>query len=193
MSRVAAIVLAAGMSSRMGEGAHKLLKVYRGSPLITLTTANARLSSAKPLVLVTGCRAAEVLAAAGPVDVVAYNPDFSKGLSGSIAAGLAVLPPDVEGALIVLGDMPLVRPATLNAMIRTFEVDRPDAVIPVLAGHDGNPVLVSRALFSALGRLTGDEGARRVLRQGDWNIARLPVDDEGVKIDFDDLGAFERD
>src|SRR5581483_8642664 len=92
----------------------------------------------------------------------AHNPGYAEGLACSLKIGIAALPSDAAGAIVLLGDMPAVTPALLDTLIETFRA-RPEAlaVAPVREGRRGNPVLLSRALFPAIARLEGDQGARR--------------------------------
>ena len=108
-------------------------------------------------------------------------------MAGSLKAGVAAMPEDRSGAIVLLGDMPLVKISTIDAMVERFgrEDRMPDAVIPIHEGVPGNPVLLGRTLFAAIMRLEGDKGARALLAEPDRMILSLPVEDEGVVIDVD--------
>lgn len=134
--------------------------------------------------LVTGHEAAAVRALAGAAQVI-ENPDYRLGLSTSIRAGLAALPDDVGAAFIMLGDMPRVRPETLERLVAACAVDPSLAFVPVFEGRWGNPVLVRRALFPSLMQLHGDQGARKLLEASREVVREIPVDDPGVLADFD--------
>ena len=125
-----------------------------------------------------------------------HNPRFAEGMAGSIVVGLAAVPETAEAVLVLLADMPRVAAATLDALIAAFDRDRPDAVVPVHEGRRGNPVLMSRTLFPALLRLTGDEGARRILADDHHRVLCCPLEDPGVLVDVDTrdaLAALARD
>src|SRR5581483_2984461 len=108
--RIGAVVLAAGMSTRMGS--NKLLQEWRGKPLLRWTVEAALASEAKPVVVVTGHEAPGTEAVLRGLDVVVVrNSAYRDGLSTSLNAGLAALPATMDGALILLGDMPEVSPA----------------------------------------------------------------------------------
>ncbi len=94
----------------------------------------------------------------------AFNPEFASGLASSLRVGLSAMPGDVVGALVLLGDMPWIEPRLIDALIVAF-LARKDALaaVPVHEGRRGNPVLLGRGLFDAAMRLTGDEGARRLI------------------------------
>jgi molybdenum cofactor cytidylyltransferase len=170
MADVAAIVLAAGAASRFraaGGGSSKLVADLAGKPLVRHAAEAALGSKARRVVVVTGSdRFAVEQALAGLALQFAHNADYRLGLAASLKTGVAALPAEVEGVLILLGDMPAVTPALIDKLIAAFEA-RPEAqaVAPVAGGRRGNPVLLSRSLFPAVSRLTGDEGARRLLAE----------------------------
>ena len=190
MVEVAALVLAAGRATRFADGEeHDAGKVYAmlaGRTLVAHVAATAAASRAAPIIVVTGRGAERAPAALAGFDVVlVHNPRFVEGMAGSLAAGLTAVPPTAEAAIILLADMPRVASATLDVLIAAFDRERADAVVPVHEGRRGNPVLISRTLFPALHRLTGDEGARRILADGARRVLACPIDDPGVLVDVD--------
>jgi molybdenum cofactor cytidylyltransferase len=180
---VAAIVLAAGRSTRMG--ANKMLADVAGEPLIRRTVRAVAASQARPLIVVTGHESDKVAAALTGLDAtIIHNPRYEQGLATSLQRGIEALPRAAEGALVCLGDMPLVTAPIIDALIARFAREpRPSAVVPAYAGEWGNPVLLSRALFSDIARLSGDAGARRLLR-GRSDVAVIEAD-EAVRLDVD--------
>ena len=192
MIEVGAIVLAAGLSQRFraagGEGPSKLLAPLGGEPLVRRAAQAATASCARPVVVVTGHAKAEVEAALEGLAVVfTHNADFASGLASSLKVGVAALPERIEGALVLLGDMPAVDASVLDRLIQAFYADpRVLAVAPVHAGRRGNPVLLSRALFAAIARLDGDEGARRLLRQaGPGRVLEVAIEGDAPLLDID--------
>jgi molybdenum cofactor cytidylyltransferase len=189
MADVAAILLAAGRSSRYraagGAEVSKLVADYRGEPLVRAVARAALASRAAPIVVVTGHAREDVEAALAGLPLgFTHNPDFASGLASSLKAGVAALPPAAVGAVVLLGDMPAVAPAAIDRVVAAF-LARPEAlaVAPVVAGRRGNPVLLSRALFAEVARLEGDEGARRLL--GAVDVTEVRFDDAGVALDID--------
>jgi molybdenum cofactor cytidylyltransferase len=159
---IAAIVLAAGKSSRMG--ANKLLLPLDGHPLVWYAINTACASSADVVLVVLG-NEAERVAAALPqgryrrVD----NPRFADGLSTSLQAGLDALPKNVDGALILLADMPFTASATVEALLAAAR-ETPDQIAAMnQGGRPIPPVYWPRALFAALHDIHGDEGGRSLL------------------------------
>jgi molybdenum cofactor cytidylyltransferase len=183
---VAGLVLAAGRSTRMGAD-NKLLQQVRGEALVRHAVKAQIASRAAPVFVVVGHQEAEIRAALEGLDVrFVRNPGFADGLSSSLKAGLAALPSDAQGVVVSLGDMPNVTPGVIDRLAQAF-ADRPDAVavVPTLLGHRGNPVLLSRGLFAAVARLSGDEGARRLLEEAGDAVEEVPLDDPAIAIDVD--------
>ena len=173
MSRVAALVLAAGASRRMG-GPNKLLAELDGVSLVRRVVDAALASRAAPVLVVTGHQDESVAASLAGRDVaLRYNPAYSDGLSTSLAAGIAALPDDAEAVLVLLADMPFVTAAMLDRLIGAFEAGRPPPiVVPTHGGRRGNPVLWPRRCFADLAAVEGDKGGRELIaRQGDAVVA----------------------
>jgi molybdenum cofactor cytidylyltransferase len=190
--RVAALVLAAGTSSRM-RGANKLLAPIAGEPVIARTVDAALASRAATVVVVTGHQPVRLRAALAGRDVqFAHNRYYARGLSSSLRRGLKTLDPAVHGALICLGDMPWVSAADLDALIAAFaRADRPICV-PVRGRRRGNPVLWPARHFAALRALQGDLGGRGLLRRYAREVVRVPMTGAGVTRDVDTLEDLRR-
>ena len=192
MAEIAAIVLAAGASSRFraagGGDSTKLVAPLAGRPLVRHAVEAALASHARPILVVTGHdRAAVEAALEGLALQFAHNGAYAQGLASSLKTGVAALPGDVAGALILLGDMPAVTPALIDRLIAAFD-QRPDALAaaPMRDGRRGNPVLLSRALFPAIAKLNGDEGARMLLdNAGSGRMIEVDVSGIGSVLDVD--------
>ncbi|WP_332685042.1 molybdopterin-binding/glycosyltransferase family 2 protein [Bosea sp. (in: a-proteobacteria)] len=183
---VAGLVLAAGRSTRMGEG-NKLLQPVRGEPLVRHAVKAQLASRARPVLVVVGHQEAEVRAALTGLDVTfVRNPAFAEGLAGSLKAGVAALPAEAEGVVVSLGDMPNVTAGVIDRLAQAF-ADRPEAlaVAPTLLGQRGNPVLLAKALFAQVAGLAGDEGARRLLAGAGDAVEEVPLDDPAIALDVD--------
>jgi molybdenum cofactor cytidylyltransferase len=186
LAPVAAIVLAAGRSTRMG-GANKLLCEVAGAPMLRHVAGSALGSRARPVLVVTGHQQDAVRAAlAGlPVRFVA-NPDYASGLMSSLKAGIAALPGGIAGALVALGDMPMLRPADFDRLIAAFLAAAAGAIIvPVHRGRRGNPVLWPAAYFLEILALEGDTGARQLFARHAAAIREVPVEAAAVLEDID--------
>ncbi len=185
--RVGALVLAGG-AGRRARPWDKLLTCDRsGRTMIARTLGAAGASGADPVLLVLGHDAARIRGAC-PGTASLYAADHAEGLAASLRCGVARAERDGwDAALVCLGDMPLVLPATLGRLIAAWGEarPRPDAVLPVANGRRGNPVLWDRRMFRPLLGLRGDVGARGVLDRPRTAVLAVETDDEGVLEDFD--------
>jgi molybdenum cofactor cytidylyltransferase len=189
---VAAIILAAGRSTRMG-GPNKLLAELEGKKLVRIATEQALASKASEVIVVTGHQAELVEQALSELKVkFVRNPDFAGGLASSVKAGIAAVPENADGAVICLGDMPLIEAHLIDRLIEAFAPDRGNLiVVPVADGRRGNPVLWSRRFFSELMTLDGDMGARHLIAKHAEALAEVPVDGESAFLDIDTPQALE--
>ena len=184
--RVAAIVLAAGRSSRFAAG-NKLLEELDGTPILTRAVDAALGSRAAPVIVVLGSEADRMRAAlAGrPVGVV-ENPHFADGLSTSLRAGVAALPAGLDGAVVLLGDMPRVAVHHIDRLIAAFDpLAHRQICVPTHGGRRGNPVLWSAAFFPEMETLKGDVGARGLIGRHAAQTVEVEMPDDGVLIDVD--------
>jgi molybdenum cofactor cytidylyltransferase len=183
-AKIAAIVLAAGRSARMAP-LHKLLETVGGQAIVARVASSAIASGADPVVVVTGFESGRVAKALGDLDVtIADNPAYADGLSTSLKAGLARLPEDCHGALILLGDMPEIEIGDLHALMRAFTTI--DSIcVPVHQGKRGNPILWGAAYFAEMMMLTGDVGAKRLLARYEDRVSEVPVASSGIFADVD--------
>jgi len=174
--RVAAIVLAAGRSTRMG-GPNKLLADIGGRPMVRIVVDQVLASHARPVIVVTGHQRERVEAALSGLDVTfVHNANFAEGLSTSLKAGIAALPAEVDGAVVGLGDMPHVDAELIDRLIGAFDPERGAlVVVPTIAGKRGNPVLWSRRFFSDLEGLDGDVGARHLIAGYQEAVVEVPT------------------
>jgi molybdenum cofactor cytidylyltransferase len=185
MSDVAAILLAAGRGTRFGEEP-KLLARLGGKALVRHAAEAAVNSVADPVIVVTGHRAEAVQAELQELRVqIVHNPLFADGLSTSLKAGFAALPPKARAAIILLGDMPLVKAELIDRLVAGWHGSgEPAALVPVLNGQRGNPVVISRALRAEIEELSGDVGAGPVLR-GRFDVVEWPTTDKAILQDID--------
>ncbi len=190
--RIGALLLAAGQSRRMG-GPNKLLAEIPGSspgtgvPMVARVAQRLLASRARPIVAVLGNRADEVDTALGrlPVERV-RNPDFADGLSTSLRRGLAALPDELDGAVVCLGDMPLISGRHLDRLIAAFNpLEGRAIVVPTRHGKRGNPVLWARRFFPEMARISGDVGARHLIGEHAELVAEVEMDDDAILVDID--------
>ena len=186
LPRIAAIVLAAGRSTRM-RGPNKLMADIEGAPLVRRVAESVAGAGLAETVVVTGHEHEKIEAALAGLPLrIAHNRDFARGLSTSLKAGIAALGPAVDGALVCLGDMPEIDAALVAQLVSAFAPDRgKDIVIPVRGGRRGNPVLIGKRHFAAIRRLAGDVGARDLIQKRAEAVVEVEAGGDGVFVDLD--------
>jgi molybdenum cofactor cytidylyltransferase len=193
--KIAALILAAGRSSRFEDG-HKLLVEIDGVPIVRRVCDAVAASRVDDVFLIVSGTRGPVAQAAGPGRwQVIDNPEAHEGLSTSLRAGLQRISNETSGVLVALADMPGLTTALVNALIAKFSSAPTSIVFPEAHdGRRGHPIIWPSALFSALLAVQGDVGGKAILAQYKtlWNP--LPCDDTGAFADIDtraDLRAFE--
>jgi len=189
-----AIVLAAGSARRFGGG--KLTAAFAGRPLIEGALAAAFATQARSVVVVTGADAASVAEAArafagrtGRSDRLrlVHAEDHAEGMGASLRRGVQALPADAAGVFVLLGDMPRLPHAVMDDLARAVRAGA-SAAAPVFKGERGHPVLFGAGLLPQLATLSGDEGARAILRGLGDRLALIEAPDDGVLFDVDTPG-----
>ncbi len=184
--RIGALLLAAGQSQRMG-GPNKLLAELAGVPMVAHVARRLLASRARPIIAVLGNQAEAVEAALGklPVERV-RNPEFAGGLSTSLKRGIAALPPDLDGVIVCLGDMPMITGRHLDRLIAAFNpLEGRAIIVPTRQGKRGNPVLWSKRFFPEMAALAGDVGAKHLIGEHAERVAEVEMDDDAVLVDID--------
>jgi molybdenum cofactor cytidylyltransferase len=197
LRKIAAIILAAGLSSRFKAGSEetKLVLPLFGKPLVRHVAEAALASHARPILVITGHAADQVKTALKNLDLsFISNPDYRTGLASSLKAGIVALPETAVGVVVLLADMPCISVDLIDHLIYAFENSQrtPIAVVPVRAGFRGNPVLIGRDLFDSIKRLEGDQGARALLNAAGRDVLECLVDDDAIEIDIDTKEALRR-
>jgi molybdenum cofactor cytidylyltransferase len=184
--RIAAVVLAAGRSTRMG-AINKLIAEIGGKPLVRIAAEQALASRAKPVIVVTGHEHERVEAALAGLPVrFVHNPDYADGLGTSLKAGIAVVPADADGVVVCLGDMPQVDAGLIDKLIAAIDPERGGlVVVPSIDGRRGNPVVWSRRFFHDLTAISGDIGARHLIGSYAEAVVEVPVAGEAALTDVD--------
>jgi molybdenum cofactor cytidylyltransferase len=175
-ARITAVVLAAGLSSRMGS--NKLLAEWRGKSLLRWTVEAALASEARPVIVVTGHQSQEVEAALKGLDVrIVHNLHYASGLSASLKSGIRAVPANSDGAIVLLGDMPEISSSLIDRMIAAFSpADGRSICVAVHEHRRGNPVLWSRRFFPEIESLNGDVGARELITAHEDVVCDIEAD-----------------
>jgi molybdenum cofactor cytidylyltransferase len=199
----AALILAAGSSSRMGGGRHKLLLPLGGRPVLAHVLEATLASRARPIILVLGHQAIQVRAALGPLAdqpaiTIIENPNYLQGMSTSIHAGLRTLmgsntsSDQPDGAVILLGDQPLMTTQIIDTLITARQATHKRIITPLYQGKRGNPVLFDASIFAELLQITGDEGGKSVIEHHRPEVAGVEVDTTTPSSDVDTWEAYQQ-
>ncbi|WP_292935166.1 nucleotidyltransferase family protein [Noviherbaspirillum sp.] len=182
---VAAVILAAGRSTRFGT-ANKLLSDVAGKPMIARVVETVRASGVDIVHVVVGHESDKVKDALRHLDITLIdNPHYEEGMSSSVAAGIESLPATVGAAFVVLGDMPLLSPAVFTAMLAARRRASDAIMIPSHKGKRGNPVLWPRRFFDRLVRLQADSGGRALFKEFADQLSYVEVATDAILMDVD--------
>ncbi len=184
--KIAAVVLAAGRSQRM-RGGNKLLENVGGTALVARTVRAALASEANPVIVVTGHQHEEVGVALDGLEVtLVHNAGFRDGLSSSVQTGLEAAPPEHDGAILLLADMPDVDAELVDRLMAAFDPIEGRAIVVATHGRTrGNPVLFARRFFADIARLTGDTGARHIVDVNDEVVCEVECGSTAPLVDLD--------
>lgn len=190
--RFSGLVLAAGMSSRMG--AFKPLLPFRGMTVIENTVSSVFSGGAERVVTVVGKNGDEVQktlrARFGEKVIIGENPDFqTTDMMTSVKIGCALIK-GADGFFILPGDMPMISPDTFRLLSEKFS-EKTDAVFPVISKRRKHPALVSSRVIPGIMGYDGDDGLRGFFRTLS-NTAEVEIDDPGAEIDFDTPKDYEK-
>lgn len=193
-SRVGAIILAAGKSTRMGEP-KQLLRLGE-STVLGVTLDNIRKAGVDEIVLVLGSFA-ETIRQRCPASTldglkVVVNEAYDQGMASSLREGLFALHPQIDATLIVLADQPFIRPETFGQIVDRYRRSDAQIVIPTYKGFRGNPVLLDRSVFPEIMALSGDIGCRAIFGSHLDGIVKAEVEDVGILLDIDNKADYER-
>ena len=186
MKQVAAIILAAGASTRLGRC--KQLLDWKGKPLLAHVADVALSAGLDPVIAVLGCQIDQTYPALGDRPVQSLtNWHWQDGMSTSVRTGLAAVPPQADAVLILQCDQPLISTRLLRALVRRFIETGASIVYPTHEGQRGTPVLFARRLLSELSAVTGDEGGRSLIARHVDDVATVPVTDVDVPVSYTHL------
>lgn len=182
---VSAVVLAAGMSSRLGRP--KQLVSLGSRPLLEGVLDAIRGSKVRGVVVVLGHESDEVARRVRlrPAERVVVNPDYSRGLSTSVKAGIRAVSPGASAVLLVLADQPFLSTALVDRIVDAYLASAARVVAPTRRGLQGNPVLVDRSLFPEVLGVEGDVGAKPVIARHRDETVFIEVEEQDALLDVD--------
>lgn len=186
MPRIAAVVLSAGESSRMGRP--KALLPIEGETFIGRIVGSLKRTQVGKILVVLGHNADPLAAALGALSVeILINPNYQLGQLSSLQVAVRTLlpDPDCDGMLVHLVDHPYIDASLVDRMIRQFYESKKDIVVPRCRGKRGHPVLFSRRLFGALLDAPMDQGAKAVVNAHGDATLEMETDEEGITVDID--------
>ncbi|MEM9099992.1 MAG: molybdopterin-binding/glycosyltransferase family 2 protein [Pseudomonadota bacterium] len=183
---IAALLLAAGQSRRMG-GRDKLMEPVGGEPLLRRIASAAAESASDQVLAVLRPEDPRAGVLEGLMLRQIVNPRAAEGMGTSLAEGIRALGPEVDGALVIMADMPEIRAQDLDRLIAAFDPGEGREIIRATAadGRPGHPVLFGRRFFEPLAALSGDQGAREILRENAEFVTDLALADEVALTDLD--------
>ena len=183
---ISATILAAGSSERM-ESVNKLLLPYKGEALIKIVSKTLIDSLLDPVFVVTGFEHNKVAKSIPKsLDKIIYNKDWRKGISRSIYKAISSIPANIDGNMIVLGDMPLIKVKTINKLRSAFLNNNGEKII--YADHFGkqvNPVIFPKKYFNEILDLDGDKGCKNIISQNRKSSLGVSIDSSEVIFDCD--------
>jgi molybdenum cofactor cytidylyltransferase len=179
--------MAAGRSRRMAPHNKLLVADKAGKPMIARVVDNVLSSKARPILVVTGHQADAVEHALGGRPVQYVHADaYADGLSASLKAGIAAVPPECSAVVVCLGDMPLVTGRMIDRLMQMYDpTEGRTIVLPTFRGKQGNPMLWDRRYFEEILAITGDSGARFLVGKHAEAVAEVEMGDDAVLRDFD--------
>lgn len=187
---LAAIILAAGYSSRMGE--FKPLLPLDGVTAFERCIRLFRDAGVTEVIAVLGHRADELRPLAERCGARAIsNPQFEQGMFTSIVAGSRALPIWATGAFVLPADIPLVRAVTVRQLSAAFATHQDRVVYPTLAGHRGHPPLISRSILAEAAKCDASVTLCSLLARHENSALDLPVADEAIHMDMDTPGDYD--
>jgi len=189
--RYAALILAAGLSSRMGRS--KLLLPLSGGNVLETTAAYFRAAGIKDIYVVLGYEAERIRNNCREADTVTFvhNEHYELDMFTSVQAGVRAMGPDIAAFLLTPADCPLVAAATVRELIHRHEATAAPIVLPTYQGKAGHPCLVSMQYRDEILRDVFPAGMRTLLQRHAAEVLRVPVPDEAVLWDMDTPAQYE--
>jgi molybdenum cofactor cytidylyltransferase len=186
-----AVILAAGESRRMGRP--KQLLPFGDSTMLECVIRAFESPLIEQRLVVLGHRAGEIARRLGRVNAtIVANKHYKRGMFSSVQAGLRALPAGTKRVLVALGDQPRLQRTTVEGLLRQFVRGRHKILIPTYNGRQGHPLLFAARYVPEILAMEQSQTLRHFLANHPREIARVPVEDEGVVVDIDEPATYER-
>lgn len=184
--QISALVLAAGTSSRAGD-INKLLMDVDGLPMVSHAVKAAIDSHATEVIVITGHQPEQLSEVLRDYSLqIVHNPDYAQGMSTSLITGLRAVSTNSDAVIVCLADMPRVTAEHINQLIAAFDpIEGREICVPVYNGKRGNPVLWSQRFLNEMSELTGDVGAKQLIREYSDVVHEVNMHDSAVLLDID--------
>ena len=184
MNKVSALVLAAGMSTRMGK--HKQLLPYKGTTILSYILRQIKASFIDEISLVLGHNAEELKEETKPYKPsIVYNPNYKQGMHTSVMAGVRSIQDKSSDFMIFLGDQPQISAELINAIMEMSKKTKQGIIIPSFNNRRGHPVLFKSGYRPQLLSLPEDQGLKAVIQKNKSDIHYLVVNDSSILSDID--------
>lgn len=191
---IAAIIPAAGMSTRMGEQ-NKLLLTFKGKALIQHAVDTLLSSEVDEVIVVLGYEAEKVKEKLkGKAVTLVENPNYREGMSTSIRAGFTAVSPEVSAVMIYLADQPALEPDEVNRLVRAFaeaKAKNKGIVVPFFRGQRGNPVILDSRYKEAILEIVGDTGCKHIIKRNPDKVLVVEMETDHVVRDIDKIEDYE--
>ena len=185
MSRICAIILAAGESKRMGT--NKLMLTFRGQPMINHVIDHARQQAIETVLVVLGAFRDEMLPLLDAKQVShCYNSEFKQGMLSSVQCGFQHLPAGMDAVILFLGDQPMMPPEVASLLLAAYDQSRKGIVVPVYRDKRGHPVVIDLKYRQVIAKLNPDEGLHALLRLYESDVLEINMDRPEILRDIDD-------
>ena len=188
---ISAILLAAGKSKRL-KGENKLIKNFKGKPLINHILSSLIKSKVNKIFIVVGYQNQKIKKIAYKNKKITFvtNLNYKKGISSSINSGLKKISKKNIGFLITHGDMPLISKTILNTLCSALKNKDKEIFVPVYKKKLGNPLSFKYSMIKSLKKIKGDKGAKKLIRLNKQKVQLVKIKSKSILIDFDQLKDF---
>ena len=188
---ISAILLAAGKSKRL-KGENKLIKNFKGKPLINHILSSLIKSKVNKIFIVVGYQNKKIkkIAYKNKKIIFVTNLNYKKGISSSINSGLKKISKKNIGFLIVHADMPLISKTILNTLCSALKSKNKEIFVPVYKKKVGNPLAFKYSMIKSLKKIKGDRGAKKLIRSNKSKVQLVKMKSKSILIDFDQLKDF---